>query len=106
MYNVHMLTSGYIDFAWDDQKAESNIAKHHGVTFEEAATAFDDPYARVIDDPDHSDEEERFILIGISLLGRVLVVPHCLRDGGSTIRIISARRAEGSEEKQYRRYRG
>ena len=65
-------------FEWDPAKAESNIAKH-GVTFDEAATVFDDPYARVIDDPDHSLDEERFIILGISLRARELVVSHCLR---------------------------
>lgn len=56
-------------FEWDPTKAESNIAKH-GITFEEAATVFDDPYARVIDDPDHSLEEERFIILGMSMRAR------------------------------------
>ena len=91
-------------FEWDPAKAESNIAKH-GVTFEEAATVFDDPYARVIDDPDHSLEEERFIILGMSMRARELVVSHCLRgSGGEMIRIISARRATKRESAQYWRY--
>ena len=69
-------------FEWDPTKAESNIAKH-GITFEEAATVFDDPYARVIDDPDHSLEEERFIILGMSMRARELVVSHCLRGSGA-----------------------
>ena len=60
-----MISGGYIDFEWDLNKAEANIA-NHGVPFGEAATVFSDPYARVIDDPDHSLDEERFVIIGLS----------------------------------------
>lgn len=73
-----MIDSGYIDFEWDPHKAELNAGKH-AVTFEEAAESFYDPYARIIDDPDHSDNEERFILIGMSMSARVLTVSHCVR---------------------------
>ena len=91
-------------FERDPAKAESNIAKH-GVTFDEAATVFDDPYARVIDDPDRSLEEERFIILGMSMRARELVVSHCLRgSGGEAIRIISARKATKRESAQYWRY--
>lgn len=91
-------------FDWDDKKAETNIRKH-GVTFDEAATVFEDPYARVIDDPDHSWEEERFIILGMSIRARELVVSHCLRGAdGDVIRIISARRATRKETEQYWRY--
>ena len=91
-------------FEWDPSKAASNVVKH-GVTFDEAATVFDDPYARVIEDPDHSLHEERFIILGMSMRARELVVSHCLRGaGGSTIRIISARRATRRESAQYWRY--
>lgn len=99
-----MTEDGYIRFEWDERKADSNRSKHK-VTFEEASTVFTDPYARVIEDPDHSDEEERFIILGMSMRARELVVCHCLRNGGSTIRIISARRAESYEREQYWRFR-
>lgn len=95
-----MITDGYIDFEWDERKAASNVEKH-GVSFEAAADAFSDPYARIIDDPDHSDDEERFILIGMSLSSGVLTVSHCVREQGSVIRIISARRSTRREESQY-----
>lgn len=99
-----MIDNGYIDFEWDDRKADLNVDKHT-VTFEEAAESFCDPYARVIDDPDHSDDEERFILIGMSMSARVLTVSHCTREKGSVIRIISARRSTKNEERQYWRCR-
>ena len=92
------------DFEWDPGKALTNQAKH-GVSFEEAATVFGDPYARVIADPDHSIDESRFVILGLSMLARELVVCHCLRgENDSTIRIISARKATKSEAKQYWRY--
>ena len=99
-----MIENGYIDFEWDDRKAAINLDKH-GVRFESAADAFSDPYARVVPDLRHSDYEERFFLIGMDLESRVLTVCHCERRGGSTIRIISARRSTRSEEKQYWRFR-
>lgn len=99
-----MIDSGYIDFEWDDRNAASNIAKH-AVTFDEATGSFYDPYTRIIDDPDHSDNEERFVLIGMSLSARILTVVHCVRGKGSRIRIISARRATKNEERLYWRYR-
>lgn len=76
----------------------------HGVSFDEATTVFDDPYARVIEDPDHSIDEERFIILGMSMQARELVVSHCLRENGEVIRIISARRATKRESTQYWRY--
>lgn len=82
----------YADFEWDSGKALSNEGKH-GVSFEEASTVFDDAFARVIPDPDHSDDEERFIIIGVSSRAHTLVVCHCYRSPGRTIRIISARKA-------------
>ena len=88
----------------DPVKADSNVRKH-GVTFDEASTVFDDPYARVIDDPDRSLDEERFIILGMSMRARELVVSHCLRGiGGEVIRVISARRATKRESAQYWRY--
>lgn len=93
-----------MNFEWDESKARTNVLKH-GVTFDEACGVFDDPYARVIDDPDHSLEEERFVIIGLSLDAQVLTVCHCHRAQGLTIRIISARKATKNEERQYWRYR-
>lgn len=96
--------NGYIDFEWDDRKAALNVSKH-GVSFESAADAFCDPYARVVPDVKHSDYEERFFLIGMNYDARVLTVCYCERCAGSRIRIISARMPTKSEERQYWRYR-
>ena len=85
---------GDIAFEWDARKAEVNRQKH-GVTFEEGATAFLDPNARVFDDPDHSLDEDRFLLVGASLGRRLLVVVHVARD--NTLRLISARVANARE---------
>lgn len=87
-------------FEWDPLKATSNAAKH-GITFEEAKTVFHDEDALVISDPDHSMGEERFIIMGRSTKPRILVVVHCFRKAGSSIRIISARRAGTKEQKPY-----
>ncbi|GAC1437000.1 MAG: BrnT family toxin [Burkholderiaceae bacterium] len=85
---------------WDEKKNSSNKRKH-GVAFEEARTAFLDDDARVIPDPDHSTDEERFVLLGLSISLRVLVVCHCYRHNDEVIRIISARKADEDEIKQY-----
>ena len=90
-------------FEWDHRKARVNARKHN-VEFEEAATAFYDANALIIADPDHSTDEERFILIGLSRQGRVLVVCHRLRAQGNSIRRISARKATAKESQQYWRY--
>ena len=87
-------------FEWDPKKAASNAAKH-GVSFEEAKTVFDDQDALVIPDPDHSKDEERFIIMGQSSEPRMLLVVHCFRKAGSPIRIISARRAGTKEQQPY-----
>jgi uncharacterized protein len=87
-------------FEWDERKAAVN-AKKHGVSFEEARSVFFDERARLIDDPDHSDDEERFILLGLSSTLRLLLVCHCYRGEGKVIRIISARRATARESKSY-----
>ena len=100
MYNGNMDGLG---FEWDQHKAASNLAKH-AVSFEEAATVFQDAYARVIPDPDHSQDEDRFIILGMSLMARMLVVCHCYRESAGTIRIISARKASTKEAEAYRRY--
>lgn len=104
MYSINMHQGGYIQFEWDEHKAESNLMKH-GVSFDEASESFYDPYARVIDDPDHSDDERRFILLGMSMSARVLTVVHCLRGKGASLRIISARKSTKNEERQYWRHR-
>jgi uncharacterized DUF497 family protein len=93
-----------IEFAWDRRKARSNLVKH-GVSFEEAQTVFLDENARLIDDPDHSAEEERFVLVGYSFQARCLIVSHCYREPDSVIRLISARRATAHEEEVYWRLR-
>jgi uncharacterized protein len=87
-------------FEWDDAKNRSNRRKH-GVSFEEARSAFLDENARTVPDPDHSDDEERFVLLGLSISLRVLVVCHCYRQADEVIRIISARKADRDELKQY-----
>ena len=95
---------GNIEFAWDVRKARANLARH-GVTFEEAQTAFLDEAGRLIDDPDHSEDEARFVLLGYSSQARCLIVSHCCRESGSVIRLISARRATAREEEAYWRFR-
>jgi len=87
-------------FEWDDAKNRANKRKH-GISFEEARTTFLDENARVISDPEHSDDEERFVLLGLSISMRVLVVCHCYRQNDDVIRIISARKADRDEIKQY-----
>ncbi len=89
-------------FEWDPEKNRANYRKH-GIRFEEVQTAFFDDDAIVFDDPDHSDDEERFLLLGLSSSAKVLVVVHCLRDRGDTIRIISARKATRTEHEAYAR---
>ncbi len=91
-----------ICFVWDDNKAAGNLKKH-GIAFEEAVTVFYDDGARIIPDPDHSEDEDRFILLGVSSLFRMLIVCHCYRDSDQ-IRIISARRATKHEQRQYRKF--
>ena len=90
-------------FAWDDDKAEENQQKH-GVSFEEASTVFADENARLKHDPDHSQEEDRFILLGFSAKLRLLIVCHAYRENDEVIRIISARKATPNERKQYGSY--
>jgi uncharacterized DUF497 family protein len=85
---------------WDPQKDLMN-RKKHGVSFEEAATVFEDVNALVISDPEHSEDEERFVILGFSLQANLLVVCHCYRASESVIRIISARKATKNESRQY-----
>ena len=91
-----------LKFEWNDSK-NSNNKKKHGVSFEEASTTFSDSLGRLIPDPEHSESEERYILMGMSSKFRVLLVCHCEKNS-DTIRIISARKAEKFEQKQYEGY--
>jgi uncharacterized DUF497 family protein len=91
-----------LNFEWDENKNLSN-QKKHGISFEEAKTVFSDELGRLISDPDHSEGEERFILMGMSSQLKLLTVCHCERDS-NTIRIISARKADTLERKQYEGY--
>jgi len=85
---------------WDEEKNRNNI-KEHKVSFEEAETVFYDPNAKIIHDPDHSVEEDRFIILGMSKLLKLLVVCHCYREDDEIIRIITARKATKNETKEY-----
>jgi uncharacterized DUF497 family protein len=87
-------------FEWDPRKARENLRKH-GVSFDEAVTAFSDDEALLLDDLDHSTNEERFVLLGLSGTLRLLTVVHCYRVDDEVIRVISARRATRSERVQY-----
>ncbi|HQB07946.1 MAG TPA: BrnT family toxin [Rectinema sp.] len=94
-----------ITFAWDPRKDLINQAKHEGVDFEEAKSVFYDENARLIFDPVHSSDEDRFVILGLSAKLRLLVVCHCYRESDSIIRIISARKATRKEKATYERYR-
>lgn len=87
-------------FEWDPRKASANLRKHR-VSFEEAQTVFSDDNALLLADPDHSDDEDRFILLGLSAALRLLVVVHCYRASDDVIRLISARRADKLERSTY-----
>lgn len=87
-------------FEWDENKDRAN-RKRHGISFQEAQTVFLDDHARIIDDPDHSVDEARFLLLGLSSALRLLIVCHCVRESGNVIRIISARKASRSERSAY-----
>ena len=89
-----------IRFTWDLVKATQNRRKH-GVSFEEAQSVFYDDYAQLLTDPDHSKDEDRFILLGRSNQIRLLIVCHCYRESDSVIRIISARKATKREQQVY-----
>ena len=90
----------YLRFEWDEKKNLANQKKHK-VSFDEAKTVFYDEHARLIPDPDHSEEEDRFILMGLSSNLRMIVVVHCYRKKDEIIRIISARKATPNEQKHY-----
>lgn len=87
-------------FEWDDEKDEANFEKH-GVWFDEAKTIWADPHGSEAFDPDHSDDEDRYVRFGISSLHRTLLVVFCEREDGQTIRIVSARKATTREREQY-----
>ena len=87
-------------FEWDPNKDLTN-QKKHGVSFAEASTVFEDVNALVISDPEHSENEERFVILGYSRQANLLVVCHCYRESESVIRIISARKATNNESRQY-----
>ena len=87
-----------LTFEWDEKKADDNLRKH-GVTFDEAKTVFNDPFSVTIYDPDHSSDEQRYIDIGLSSKGRLIVVSYMER--GEKIRIISGREATKKEQEEY-----
>jgi uncharacterized protein len=89
-----------IGFTWDPLKNSENVKKHH-ISFDEAKSVFYDDNARVVHDPDHSNDEDRFIIIGLSITLRILIVSHRYRERENVIRIISARKANNRERKQY-----
>jgi len=89
-------------FAWDQRKETQNRRKH-GVSFTEAETVFSDEHALLVDDPEHSAQEDRFALLGLSARLRTLVVVHCYREEEAVIRIISARKATRRERDGYNR---
>ena len=87
-------------FEWDENKNRINLEKH-GITFEEASTVFFDDRAILFDDPEHSIDEDRFLLLGMSETAKVCIVCHCYRESDTVIRIISARKATRKEEERY-----
>ena len=89
-----------LQFEWDENKNTINKIKHH-ISFEEAETVFYDELALMIDDPDHSQDEERFIILGMSSKANLLIVCHCYRASDTVIRIISARKATKTEAMYY-----
>ena len=101
---TYIVFMGELRFEWDRRKDRANVTKH-GISFEEARAVFYDEHAVQFYDPDNSEEEDRFILIGMSIKLRVVVVCHCFREDELVVRIISARRANRAEENDYWRQR-
>src|SRR5579859_1470806 len=100
---ISQISIYYLDmlrFDWNEGKNRGNRSKH-GVWFEEAQSVFSDPQARLFHDSEHSEEEDRFILLGVSSAARTLVVVHCYRESDSVVRIISARKATKKEIRFY-----
>lgn len=91
---------GTIEFEWDPHKNEINKRKH-GLSFETAREVFYDEFAVLFDDPDHSIDEDRFLILGALRSEQICIVSHCYRDGENRIRIISARKATQTEQKFY-----
>ena len=91
-------------FEWDATKEKANRRKH-GISFDEAQTVFFDEHAVQFFDPDRSEDEDRFILLGMSFKLRVIVVCHCFRESETVVRLFSARRADKGEEQEYWRRR-
>jgi uncharacterized DUF497 family protein len=91
-------------FEWDSAKERANLKKH-GIAFDEARTVFSDENAVQFFDPDHSEEEDRFILLGMSAKLRVIIVCHCFRESETVVRVFSARKADKNEEREYWRRR-
>jgi len=91
-----------IFFDWSEAKNKANVRKH-GVSFEEAKSVFFDEHALLIADPDHSENEDRFVLLGLSVKLRLLLVCHCFEVDDGLIRVISCRKATRKEMSQYRR---
>jgi uncharacterized DUF497 family protein len=94
MYNSDM------NFSWDPKKAKDNLKKHK-ISFEEAVTVFYDPLAKVAEDPDHSQNEDRYLLIGYSQKSHLLFVVHVYKEDDESVRIISARKATKNEKKDF-----
>ena len=101
---MYTVVVAQITFSWDERKSTANRRKH-GVSFNEAQSVFVDERALLAGDPDHSTDEARFVLLGMSAALRTLIVCHCYRDEDEVIRIISARKATRSEQNAYRRGR-
>jgi len=91
-------------FEWDDRKEKTNI-RNHGISFDEVRTVFYDENAIQFFDPDHSEDEDRFILLGMSFKLRIIVVCHCFRENETVVRMISARKADKNEEHEYWRHK-
>lgn len=100
MYNINIQGGENMLFEWNEEKNQRNQQKH-GISFEEATVVFDDAYAILFDDPDHSIYEERFLIIGMSNVKGVCIVSHCYRSGENAVRIISARKATKTERSVY-----
>lgn len=100
MQRLYNVVVAELRFEWDVAKGRANQRKH-GISFEEAQTVFADEFGLLIHDPDHSDDEDRFVILGLSSSLRTLVVCHCYREGDDVIRIISARKADRRERQRY-----
>ena len=100
MHNNYNIIMDMIKFEWDENKNRTNQQKH-GISFDEAKTVFYDENAILFDDPEHSREEERFLIIGVTTNEKICIASHCYKDNDKKIRLISARKATKSERKTY-----